>query len=384
IPEPAQERFLAIGQWLKVNGEAIYGTRPWHTYGEGAETTEQVEFGWGEKAEYGPDDIRFTTKGNVLYAICLGRPKRILKIRSLGTDAQPHLKIKSINMVGSDEKIRFKRKREFLVIKKPDEKASDYAHAFKIRLAGTAIGGLTVKTQGSNVKAEAQVINYGSEKFSKELSLYANEKAVKTEKVVVESGAVKVIDFSYTAKVPGFYNIAVGHSGFVTDSTTAALPAIELAGEWLLKQGDSPDFKEYDFDDSRWRRVTLPMTSCAYTQEVDFHWLRRRVFIPKEFEGCGLFLTLGKIDGADMSYFNGNFIGKMSRIPFGDERPLWEDTRRYRVAPSAIKYGQENVIAVRIYGLKGCGMYAEMEPLEYIKNWEEEEEEEDDDEEDED
>jgi hypothetical protein len=85
-----------------------------------------------------------------------------------------------------------------------------------------------------------------------------------------------------------------------------------------------------------------------------------------------------------MSYFNGNFIGKMSRIPFGDERPLWEDTRRYRVAPSAIKYGQENVIAVRIYGLKGCGMYAEMEPLEYIKNWEEEEEEEDDDEEDED
>jgi len=378
IPRPAQERLLTIGEWLKVNGEAIYGTRPWHTYGEGAETTEQVEFGWGEKAEYDLDDIRFTTKGNVLYAICLGWPKRILKIRSLGTDAQPHLKIESINMVGSDEKIRFKRKREFLVIKRPDEKASDYAHAFKIKLAGTAIGGLTVKTQGSSIKAEAQVLNYGNEEFSKELSLYVNEKPVQTEKVMVEPGAVKVIDFNYTVKEPGFYNIAAGHSGFVTDSRAVALPAIELAGEWLLKQGDSPDFKEYDFDDSRWQRVTLPMTSCAYTQEVDFHWLRRRVFIPKEFEGCGLLLTLGKIDGADVSYFNGNFIGKMSKIPFGDERPLWEDTRRYRVAPSAIKYGQENVIAVRIYGLKDCGMYAEMGAVEYIKNWEEEDDEDDD------
>ena len=129
-----------------------------------------------------------------------------------------------------------------------------------------------------------------------------------------------------------------------------------------------------DIDDSGWRRVTLPMMNCTYTQEVDFHWLRRKVFIPKQFEGCGLLLTLGKIDGADISYFNGNFIGKMSRIPFGDERPLWEDTRRYRVKPEFIRYGQENVIAVRIYGLKDCGMYAEMAQVECITNWQEEEE----------
>src|SRR5680860_459896 len=35
IPEPVKERLLEIGDWLKVNGEAIYGTRPWKVYGEG-------------------------------------------------------------------------------------------------------------------------------------------------------------------------------------------------------------------------------------------------------------------------------------------------------------------------------------------------------------
>ncbi len=67
----------------------------------------------------------------------------------------------------------------------------------------------------------------------------------------------------------------------------------------------------------------------------------------------------------------------MSRIPFGDERPLWEDTRRDRVRPEIIQYGRENLIAVRIYGLKNHGMYADMAPIEYIEKWEEQDEDED-------
>ena len=59
IPAIMQERLIEIGDWLKVNGEAIYGTRPWRETSEG-------EF------------VRYTSKGDVLYAICLRYPDREL------------------------------------------------------------------------------------------------------------------------------------------------------------------------------------------------------------------------------------------------------------------------------------------------------------------
>ncbi len=72
IPARVKIRLRAIGKWLKVNGEAVYGTRPWLTYGEGRQRIAETNFGSGERADYGPEDIRFTSKADVLYAICLG------------------------------------------------------------------------------------------------------------------------------------------------------------------------------------------------------------------------------------------------------------------------------------------------------------------------
>ena len=378
IPARAKIRLRSIGKWLNANGEAIYSTRPWLTYGEGRQRIAETDFGSGEKTGYGPEDIRFTTKADILYAICLGWPKHSLRISALGENAQPHLNICDVTMLGSDERIKWQREPEHFVITMPVDKTGKYAHCFKIRLKGTAIGALTVKTQASTVKAEAKVINYGPETFSKELSLcIIDEKPVKTSRVTVQPGAFKTVSFSYTVKEPGFYNIAVGHLGFTTSAKQVALPVIDLAGQWLFKQGDSPHYKHTDLDDSAWRRVTLPMISCPYTQNIDFHWLRRKVFIPNAFEGYSLLLTIGKIDGASETYFNGKCVGQMSRIPFGNERPLWEDTRRDCVRPDLIQYGRENLIAVRIYGLKNCGMYADMAPGEYIEKWEEQDEDED-------
>jgi alpha-L-fucosidase len=59
IPFVQAQRLLAIGWWLRVNGEAIYGTRPWST----------VEGTTGDGL-----DVRFTASSGALYAIVLGTP----------------------------------------------------------------------------------------------------------------------------------------------------------------------------------------------------------------------------------------------------------------------------------------------------------------------
>ena len=69
IPEEAKEILLKIGGWLKVNGEAIYGTTPRMVYGEGP--TKMAKSGMSsekEQAQYTAEDIRFTVKDDTLYA----------------------------------------------------------------------------------------------------------------------------------------------------------------------------------------------------------------------------------------------------------------------------------------------------------------------------
>lgn len=61
VPEHQRRRLLELGEWLSVNGEAIYGSRPWHS-AEGI-TKEGVR-------------LRFTQKEEALYVILLGKPER--------------------------------------------------------------------------------------------------------------------------------------------------------------------------------------------------------------------------------------------------------------------------------------------------------------------
>jgi len=133
ISEEQQSVLLSIGKWLKVNGEAIYGTRCWKKSGEGDEKGTAGSFSDNTATPYTVRDIRFTTKGNDLYAIVLNWDKDGVLIRSLTPDVIGDAKIQSVTLLGSDETIIYKQTAEGLKLAFPKEKPCDYAYSFQIR-----------------------------------------------------------------------------------------------------------------------------------------------------------------------------------------------------------------------------------------------------------
>ena len=134
IPEEVKERLLGMGKWLDVNGEAIYGTRPWISYGEGPAKMKGGTSWEREKngSDYTARDIRFTTKGNDLYAICLDWPGEQVTIESFRVLWKSE--IKSIKMLGISEELEWSLTDKGLIIKTPDTKPCEHAFTFKISL----------------------------------------------------------------------------------------------------------------------------------------------------------------------------------------------------------------------------------------------------------
>lgn len=139
IPQEMKDLLTDMGAWLQVNGDAIYGTRPWTIFGEGPtrlpEGGHKVE---KFKIEYKNTDIRFTKKTDKeFYAIVMDKPEGEIILKSLSTAIGVlNSKIENISLLGSDETIKWVRDERGLVIQAPENLPTDYAHAFKIIMEG--------------------------------------------------------------------------------------------------------------------------------------------------------------------------------------------------------------------------------------------------------
>lgn len=128
----AEQILVDLGMWMDVNREAISGTRPWTTYGEGPTAVSEGNFKEYEEP-FTAEDFRFTTKGNTLYAICLGWPGNgvTATIRSLSTK-QELAPIARITLLGHDGEIEWSRDADGLTLRTPAAKPCDSAYSFKI------------------------------------------------------------------------------------------------------------------------------------------------------------------------------------------------------------------------------------------------------------
>ncbi len=126
-----------IAKWMAVNSEGIYATRPWKTFGEGpaaaAPAGGGTRFNESGRSDLGAADVRFTTKGDTLYAFVMGWPEKRALIRALATTSKfSPPKIQNVELLGYTGKVNWAQDEQGLVVEMPEQKPCDYAIALKI------------------------------------------------------------------------------------------------------------------------------------------------------------------------------------------------------------------------------------------------------------
>lgn len=134
IPDEARQVLLGIGAWLKINGEAIHGSRPWQYFGEGPTTSVTGTKSENPNKAWTPHDFRFTTKGGALYAIGMERPAdgaALIETLYAGT---PYLDraIDVIELVGGGA-LDWQQTATALKVALPADAGQDMPYALRIR-----------------------------------------------------------------------------------------------------------------------------------------------------------------------------------------------------------------------------------------------------------
>jgi alpha-L-fucosidase len=134
IPRDQEAVLRSVGDWLAVNGEAIYGTRPWVTFGEGPSTVPGGPFTL-HRTPLTPEDFRFTTRGDTLYAMFFGRPvSGQIQIEALRPVALAE-RIDTVELLGYPGPIEWAQTETGLQVTVPDDAPESIAYALRIKPA---------------------------------------------------------------------------------------------------------------------------------------------------------------------------------------------------------------------------------------------------------
>jgi alpha-L-fucosidase len=136
IPETEEAMLRDIGSWLAVNGEAIYGTRPFGVFGEGPTAVVEGPFGDEKRQAFTSEDVRFTTGDGRVFAVVLAWPANgRLTIRSLATGSV-HLarEVQRVELLGSKETLQWSRDASGLHVALPGKAPTPFALALRISL----------------------------------------------------------------------------------------------------------------------------------------------------------------------------------------------------------------------------------------------------------
>ncbi len=131
LDKEATELLENVGEWFAVNGEAIYGTRPWYMFGEGKGGIGRHDIESALTAK----DFRYTTKGDTLYAFVMDWPparKKLVVLPNLTAMNTRITEVVSVEMLGHQGELKWENHGDGLQVHFPAKKPCEYAYALKI------------------------------------------------------------------------------------------------------------------------------------------------------------------------------------------------------------------------------------------------------------
>jgi len=127
-----------ITKWMAINSDGIHATRPWKIFGDGPvamapPSNRGTRFNEAGRADLTAEEVRFTTKGDTLYAFVMGWPGKQAVIKPLATTSSlTPQKVQNVELLGYKDKVNWTQDEKGLTVLLPEQKPCDYAIALKI------------------------------------------------------------------------------------------------------------------------------------------------------------------------------------------------------------------------------------------------------------
>lgn len=124
----------------------------------------------------------------------------------------------------------------------------------------------------------------------------------------------------------------------------------DLRGLWKFRIGDHYEWASTAYDDSDWDDIRVPARweNEGFRGYDGYAWYRTQVTLDNDLKNKTLVLELGYVDDVDEVFINGIKVGQTGAFP-PHYSTAYNALRKYQIPSDIIRYGQKNLIAVRVY-----------------------------------